>query len=104
MQHNALLFHQTEIDSYLAAWVAELLRRNLLLAQQTLTFEAIMSHPSKLEFLREARALGYRAYLYFVATNDPNLNVARVRRRVLQRAATQWLLIESSTVTIVRWN
>lgn len=82
LQHNALLFQHSEIDSYLAAWVAEFLRHSLLLARQTLTFETVMSHPSKLEFLREARASGYRTYLYFVATNDPSLNVARVQARV----------------------
>lgn len=81
LQHNTLLFHQSEINSYLAAWVAEFLRHSLLLTRQTLTFETVMSHPSKLAFLREACAAGYRTYLYFVATNDPNLNVARVQAR-----------------------
>ncbi len=82
LQHNTLLFSHRKIDSYLAAWVAEFLRYGLLRAQQTLTFETVMSHPSKLAFLREARAAGYRTYLYFVSTADPNLNVARVQARV----------------------
>lgn len=82
LQRNALLFSHDKIDSYLTAWVAEFLRQSLLRAQQTMTFETVMSHPSKLEFLREGRAAGYRTYLYFVATNDPNLNVARVQARV----------------------
>ncbi len=82
LEHNVLLFQQVEINSYLAAWVAELLRYFLLRTKRTLTFETVMSHPSKLDFLREAKALGYRTYLYFVATSDPNLNVARVRARV----------------------
>ena len=82
LQRNALLFSHDKIDSYLTAWVAEFLRQSLLRTQQTMTFETVMSHPSKLEFLREARAAGFRTYLYFVATNDPNLNVARVQARV----------------------
>lgn len=82
LEHNVLLFQQAEINSYLAAWVAEFLRYNLLRAGHTMTFETVMSHPSKLDFLREAKAFGYRTYLYFVATNDPNLNVARVQARV----------------------
>ena len=30
------------------------------------------------------RKRGYRVYLYFVATDDPAINIDRVRRRVLQ--------------------
>ena len=41
-----------------------------------------MSHPSKVEILRTARALGYRVVVYFVATEDPSINVARVEERV----------------------
>lgn len=82
IEQNVLLFSRTKIDSYLAARVAEFLRYFLLRAQQTFTFETVMSHPSKLEFLREARAAGFRTYLYFVATEDPEINVGRVRARV----------------------
>lgn len=82
IENNVLVFDGTPIDSYLAAWVAELLRTSLLTARKTLTFETVMSHPSKLDFLRDAQAQGFRTYLYFVATNDPNINVARVRARV----------------------
>lgn len=34
--------------------------------------------------MKEARARGYRVYLYFVATDDPEINLDRVRRRVMQ--------------------
>ena len=70
--------------SYLAAALAEAVRRELLEEGQTFTFETVMSHPSKIEFMREARQRGYRVYLYFVATDDPDINIDRVRRRVLQ--------------------
>lgn len=82
IENNVLVFDGVPIDSYLAAWVAELLRTSLLTARKTLTFETVMSHQSKLDFLRDAQARGFRTYLYFVATNDPNINVARVRARV----------------------
>ena len=36
----------------------------------------------KVEFMKEARERGYRVYLYFVATDDPEINLDRVRRRV----------------------
>ncbi|HEX3674130.1 MAG TPA: hypothetical protein VHU87_07625 [Rhizomicrobium sp.] len=41
-----------------------------------------MSHPSKIDVLRRARALGYFNILYFVGTESPELNVARVAQRV----------------------
>lgn len=71
-------------DSYLAAALAEAVRQELLDEGQTFTFETVMSHPSKIEFMEEARARGYRVYLYFVATDDPDINIDRVHRRVLQ--------------------
>jgi predicted ABC-type ATPase len=71
-------------NSYLAAALAEAVRQELLEEGQTFTFETVMSHPSKIEFMREARARGYRVYLYFVATDDPEINIDRVHRRVLQ--------------------
>lgn len=82
VENNTLLFSGLRTDSYLAAWAAELIRYHLLAAHQTLTFETVMSHPSKLEFLRDARQQGYRTYLYYVATDDPKINMARVRSRV----------------------
>ncbi len=33
-------------------------------------------------FLKQAQLAGYRTYLYFIATEDPSINIARVRARV----------------------
>jgi predicted ABC-type ATPase len=41
-----------------------------------------MSHPGKVEFLGEAQSMGFRTYLYFVATDDPEINLSRVANRV----------------------
>ena len=82
IEQNVLLLGSAHLDSYLAAWIAELLRLHLLANRQSLAFETVMSHPSKLDFLRDARLAGYRAYLYFVATADPAINIARVAVRV----------------------
>lgn len=71
-------------DSYLAASLADAVRQELLEEGQTFTFETVMSHPSKIDFMRQARERGYRVYLYFVATDDPTINIDRVHRRVLQ--------------------
>ena len=41
-----------------------------------------MSSPDKVAFLHKAQQAGYRTYLYFVATEDPDINVSRVKYRV----------------------
>lgn len=71
-------------DSYLASVLADAIRRELLAEGHTFTFETVMSSPDKIDFMKEARAQGYRVYLYFVATDDPEINLDRVKRRVLQ--------------------
>jgi predicted ABC-type ATPase len=43
-----------------------------------------MSHESKLAFLKKAKEAGYRVYLYYVATEDPAINIQRVEQRVLE--------------------
>ena len=82
VQDGHLRFPGVAVNSYLAAVTADFLRRSLLSAGRTFTFETVMSSPSKVDFLRLARDEGYRAYLYFVATDDPEINVARVESRV----------------------
>lgn len=69
---------------YLAAAATDFLRHKLMEQRATFTFETVMSHSSKVELLAEARGRGYRTYLYFVATDDPRINVSRVHRRVAQ--------------------
>lgn len=71
------------IDSYVASILADAIRRELIHERRTFTFETVMSSPDKVDFMREARRLGYRVYLYFVATDDPEINLDRVRRRVM---------------------
>lgn len=79
---NTLWLVHLRIDSYLAVWLVEFFRYYLLASKQSLTFETVMSHPSKLEFLRQAKANGYRTYLYYVATDDWHINIDRVSARV----------------------
>lgn len=70
------------VDSYYASVIADFVRQHLLDNGASFTFETVMSHPSKVEFMREARAAGYRTYLYFVSTEDSDINVDRVKIRV----------------------
>jgi predicted ABC-type ATPase len=74
------------VDSYLASYVATYIRNGLLLLNKkdfTFTIETVMSHESKLDFMRAARERGYRIYLYYISTSSPEINVGRVATRVL---------------------
>ena len=70
------------IDSYLTAAILDYVRKELLLLKVSFTFETVMSHESKITFLRDAKNKGYRTYLCFITTEDPDINVDRVRQRV----------------------
>lgn len=57
-------------------------RTRCMAERRDFSFETVMSHPSKVELLRTARALGFEAVVFFVATASPDINVRRVRERV----------------------
>ena len=71
-----------EVNAYFASVAVDVLRRHLLERRISFTFESVMSHPGKVELLAQAQQRGYRTYLYYVATDDPEINVSRVRNRV----------------------
>lgn len=71
-----------QVNSYLAADVAAFIRNKLLKAGVSFAFETVFSHPSKLEIMRVAKENGYRVYLYFITTEDPKINIDRVKLRV----------------------
>ncbi len=75
-------FTGMEMNAYFASVAVDFLRRQLLARRVSFTFESVMSHPGKVRLLEDARSAGYRTYLYFVATDDPEINVSRVRNRV----------------------
>lgn len=70
------------LNSYVAADIAELIRQTLLESDLSFTYETVMSDVSKLEFIRKAKNKGYRVYLYYIATEDPDINISRVNFRV----------------------
>jgi predicted ABC-type ATPase len=53
-----------------------------LAARRDYTWETVMSHPSHVEHLRAAKAAGYLVRVFYVATDDPRVNVGRVANRV----------------------
>lgn len=61
---------------------AERLRREAIQRRQSVLFETVMSHPSKIADLQEAARQGYSITVLFIATRTAELNVHRVHDRV----------------------
>lgn len=79
---NKLSFHDVEVNAYFASVAADFIRQKLLECSKSFSFETVMSFPDKVELLRKAQSRGYRTYLYYVATENPDINISRVRYRV----------------------
>lgn len=73
---------EPEDRSYEAAALAAKLRSMLLRAGGSFCFETVFSHPSKVDFLAEARASGYEVILVYIHLQSADLNEARVAQRV----------------------
>jgi predicted ABC-type ATPase len=82
--HDRLDFEKVSVNSYFASVAADFLRQKLLGKRFSFTLETVMSHQSKVDLLEQAQNLGYRTYLYFIATDDPAINISRVQNRVHQ--------------------
>lgn len=67
---------------YLSTLIADFVRRKLIEIGSSFTFETVMSSSDKIDTLKLARSKGFRTYLYYVATEDPEINIARVQYRV----------------------
>lgn len=77
---NVLVAEET-VNSYHASVICEFFRKELLSLSDSFSFETVMSHHSKVEFLHEAKTKGFKTYLYFICTQDPEINISRVRNR-----------------------
>ncbi len=84
IEGDRLSFSDTQIDSYVASALSDFIRRSLIKEKISFTFETVMSSSDKVDLLYEAQRSGYRVYVYYVATADPEINVARVAYRVSQ--------------------
>lgn len=79
---NSLYFNDLDLNSYFVSPVADFLHESLLASGKSFAFETVMSHPHKIALLQNSLAAGFRNYLYYVATEDPELNISRVAERV----------------------
>ena len=62
--------------------IAAQLRSQLLLEERSFCFEAVFSHPSKIDFVGQAKALGYEIILVFIHLDSVSLNQERISQRV----------------------
>jgi predicted ABC-type ATPase len=70
--------------SYEAANVAGQISTELLQQGASFCFETVFSHVSKIDFVAEARALGYEVILIYIHLESSRLNEARVYQRVAE--------------------
>ena len=71
-----------EVHSYEVAMLAEGLLYQLLNDGLSFCFETVYSHPSKIDFVALAKALGYQIIMVFIHLESTGLNQARVAMRV----------------------
>lgn len=71
-----------EEHSYLAAQIAEKMRVDKLSSGKSFCFETVFSHPSKIDFIAQAKALGYQIIMVFIHVERAELNNARIAQRV----------------------
>lgn len=71
-----------EEHSYTAAKLATEMRFKLLYEGRSFCFETVFSHPSKIDFVAQAKTLSYEIILVFIHLDDLALNQARITQRV----------------------
>lgn len=82
-ENNGISFNdKNKVDDYFVAFLADVIRKKLLEQGARFSFETVMSHQSKIDFMKIAKEKGFKVYLYFVSLTDPHLNVLRVQTRV----------------------
>ena len=70
------------INTYTVALLTNFLQSEHIASGKSFSQETVFSHPSKVSALRSAQEACYTTYLYFVATSDLAINIARIASRV----------------------
>ena len=82
IDNNNLFFINIAVNSYVSAIFSDYLRHKFLENKPSFTFETVMSSSDKVTLLAKAQSLGFKTYLYYVSTDDPQINIARIANRV----------------------
>lgn len=88
LHHTKIVSKSNRITSYEASIIVNFIRELLMANGSKFTFETVMSHISKVETLQKSQNLGYKNYLYFISTDDVQLNILRVKDRVVKGGHT----------------
>lgn len=81
-KNNVLVDKSRSTHSYEAAFITSFIRKYLLKKGKSYSFETVMSHPSKLDEIEDAKKRGFKTYMYFVCIEDPLINISRIENRV----------------------
>ena len=60
------------------------LREKLLKERKDFIFETVLSSDGKVDFLKRAKEAGYFIRMFFICTDAPTINVARIAKRVME--------------------
>ncbi len=82
IKNNNLYSKSATPNSYESSLISAFLRSIIVRDRLDYSFETVMSHHSKIEEIKMAKALGYKAYLYYICLDDPEVNISRVENRV----------------------
>jgi len=83
IRRNTLyLIEQLPKNTHFPTLFADYIRRELMRLKVTFSFETVMSDSGKIQLLADAVEAGYRTYLYYVCTEDAEINISRVANRV----------------------
>ena len=66
-----------------AAQYATDARKKCIAESRSLIFETVLSAPDKIPFVKQAKQQGYFVRLFFIGTNNPQINAARIAQRVM---------------------
>ena len=82
IKENLIFDRKKSSHSYEGALISSFLRHHLLDQNVDFCFETVMSHPSKIDEMIEAKNKGFKTYLYYICIDDPEINISRVENRV----------------------
>ncbi len=81
---DGIIFNpNSKTHSYEASILTDFFRQELIKSGRKISFETVMSHPSKIETLQFSEENNYKNYLYFISTESVEINKSRVLERVL---------------------
>ena len=66
-----------------AAQFAEKWREDCLENQKSLIFETVLSAPDKIDYIQRAKQQNFFIRLFFICTDNPQINASRVAQRVM---------------------